>query len=210
MEPSHSSTEDTVNTGVQNSQLFSDLQTYPFQADFEFKKGLSIILGHPDRPATDSEINSEDDLVLQAKCFYFSRKAKLMSPLAFSSYKAWLKSERESESFLTGGANVEERKESDAEDTTGQPFPSDPTVSSDHNSEKGEQPKEPVYPSSFAHIVELITTGQPIPGIQQIPDTVLTGHDTSSAKPRRKKPWEKADSTTLEKEATETRNIQPV
>ena len=50
---------------------------------------------------------------------------------------------------------------------------------------------EPLYPTSFAHIVELITTGQPIPGIQDIPDTVLTGHDISSEKPRRKKPWEK-------------------
>lgn len=49
---------------------------------------------------------------------------------------------------------------------------------------------EPAYPSSFAHIVELITTGQPVPGIQQIPDTVLTGHDIASEKPRRRKPWE--------------------
>lgn len=51
-------------------------------------------------------------------------------------------------------------------------------------------PQEPAYPSSFAHIVELITTGQPIPGILEIPDTVLTGHDTASSKPRRRKPWE--------------------
>ena len=50
--------------------------------------------------------------------------------------------------------------------------------------------QEPSYPSSFAHIVELITTGQPIPGILDIPDTVLTGHDTASTKPRRRKPWE--------------------
>lgn len=52
---------------------------------------------------------------------------------------------------------------------------------------------EPAYPSSFAHIVELITTGQPIPGIQQIPDTVLTGHETLSRVTRRRKPWEKDD-----------------
>lgn len=49
---------------------------------------------------------------------------------------------------------------------------------------------EPAYPSSFAHIVELITTGQPIPGIQQIPDTVLAGHETPSKVTRRRKPWE--------------------
>jgi hypothetical protein len=39
--------------------------------------------------------------------------------------------------------------------------------------------------------VELITTGKPVPGIQQIPDTVLEGHDISSERPRRRKPWEK-------------------
>lgn len=50
---------------------------------------------------------------------------------------------------------------------------------------------QPVYPSSFARIVELITTGQPIPGIQQIPDTVLTGQETASTAQRRRKPWEK-------------------
>lgn len=54
-------------------------------------------------------------------------------------------------------------------------------------------PSEPPapYPTSFAHIVELITTGQPVPGIKEIPPTVLVGQGTEPAKPRRKKPWEK-------------------
>ena len=53
--------------------FFSTLHSYPFQTDVEFRKGLSVILRHPDRSATDAEVNSENDLVLQAKCFYFSR-----------------------------------------------------------------------------------------------------------------------------------------
>ncbi|KAJ5745558.1 hypothetical protein N7520_010740 [Penicillium odoratum] len=61
---------------------------------------------------------------------------------------------------------------------------------------------EPIYPSSFAHIVELITTGQPIPGIEQIPDTVLTGHEISSEKPRRRKPWEKDEMEPTKSEYT--------
>lgn len=47
------------------------------------------------------------------------------------------------------------------------------------------------YPTSFAHIVELITTGQPIPGIKEIPNTVLEGQGTQAEKPKRRKPWEK-------------------
>lgn len=101
----------------------------------------------------------------------FTRKNNLSPPLHPASYKAWL--------ALNAGAEESSddpmRLSRQAMESTLMQTP----------------PQEPMYPSSFAHIVELITTGQPIPGIQQIPDTVLTGHDTSSQKPRRLKPWEK-------------------
>jgi Family of unknown function (DUF5572) len=57
--------------------------------------------------------------------------------------------------------------------------------------EKSPKSIEPAYPTSFAHIVELITNNQPIPGIEEIPDTVLAGHDKPSKETRRPKPWEK-------------------
>lgn len=50
------------------------------------------------------------------------------------------------------------------------------------------------YPLSFNHIVELITAGQPIPGIKDVPDTVLEGQASQATKPKRKKPWEKSAS----------------
>ena len=43
---------------------------------------------------------------------------------------------------------------------------------------------------SFNHIVELITTGQPIPGIKDVPSTVLEGQESQSTNSGRKKPWE--------------------
>lgn len=55
------------------SDVFANLQAYPFHTDLEFRSGLSIILGHPEKPATDAEVDAESDLVLQAKCFFFSR-----------------------------------------------------------------------------------------------------------------------------------------
>lgn len=47
------------------------------------------------------------------------------------------------------------------------------------------------YPSKYQHIVDLIMQGKPIPGVKQIPDTVL-GHEASSRSDigQRKKPWE--------------------
>lgn len=60
-------------------------------------------------------------------------------------------------------------------------------------------PSEPPapYPTTFAHIVELITTGQPIPGIKEIPNTILEGQGTQAEKPKRRKPWEKDESAAV-------------
>lgn len=101
------------------------------------------------------------------------RKEKITPPINFTAYKAWLAGES-SESNPVPEQSNESSTESAAVATT----------------ESSALP-EPAYPTSFAHIVELITTGKPVPGIQQIPDTVLEGHDISSERPRRRKPWEK-------------------
>lgn len=58
-----------------DTQLFERLLSYPFDTDPEFANGLSIILGHPETPASVAEMNKDDDLVWQAKCFFFSRYA---------------------------------------------------------------------------------------------------------------------------------------
>ncbi|RAL07320.1 DUF5572 domain-containing protein [Aspergillus homomorphus CBS 101889] len=152
-------------------KLFEKLRLYPFEKDPEFALGLSIILGHPGTPASKAEIDRDDDITLQAKCFYFSRKEKLEFPVNVAGYQAWL----QARPTAVQASTVNQQQSS--------------VASAGHaNSRSGQA--EPAYPSSFAHIVELITTGQPIPGIQQVPDTVLSGQDTPSTKSKRRKPWE--------------------
>lgn len=51
---------------------------------------------------------------------------------------------------------------------------------------------EASYPTSFAHIVELITTGQPIPGIREIPNVLNAAPPSEATRPKRRKPWETA------------------
>lgn len=53
-----------------------------------------------------------------------------------------------------------------------------------------ETPPPPPYPQSFSHLVELITTGQPIPGLKVVPNTLLTGQGSKAVESKRKKPWE--------------------
>ena len=64
-----------------------------------------------------------------------------------------------------------------------------------HDPSVGTNSAEPPapYPTSFSQVVELITTGQPIPGIKDIPDTVLEGRASQATPVKRKKPWEKDD-----------------
>ena len=42
-------------------------------------------------------------------------------------------------------------------------------------------------------MVELITNGQQIPGIKEVPDTVLEGQASQQITAKRKKPWEVDD-----------------
>ena len=64
---------ETMAQTSQSSGSFERLRSYPFHTDPEFANGLAIIMGHPGTPATAVEMEREDDLVLQAKCFFFSR-----------------------------------------------------------------------------------------------------------------------------------------
>ncbi|KAL4788413.1 hypothetical protein BJX76DRAFT_109884 [Aspergillus varians] len=178
--PLHKTTSITTRTESQQPQaeIFERLWAYPFAADREFATGLAIILSHPETPASEEEIARNDDLVLQAKCYYFTRKENLASPLSFATYKAWL------EARPATGASVGESREIGSLATCASPL----SIKTDQVSTP--TPQEPAYPTSFAHIVELITTGQPVPGIQDIPDTLLTGQGAPNAKPRRLKPWE--------------------
>ncbi len=73
--PFHASTTLQTETPQHQTEVFEQLRTYPFTKDREFAAGLAIILGHPETPASEEEIARDDDLVLQAKCYYFTRYA---------------------------------------------------------------------------------------------------------------------------------------
>ncbi|KAL6233898.1 hypothetical protein BDW75DRAFT_231607 [Aspergillus navahoensis] len=179
--PSGNATIAQTESQPPQADIFEQLSTYPFSADREFAAGLAIILGHPETPASEEEIARDDDLVLQAKCYYYTRMNNLALPLDVATYKSWLKARRVS------SASIDDSQGTDSSSTSA-PSLSRPTITV--SKPTSQEPAYP-YPTSFAHIVELITTGRPVPGIQQIPDTLLTGQGAASAKPKRLKPWEK-------------------
>lgn len=104
------------------------------------------------------------ELEFQAKTFFFQRKFGIS--IDREAYENW-KSKSSAASLET--SNLAES-----------------TVGDESNNTSDEK-----YPSKYAEIVELIMSGKPIPGIIEVPDTVL-GKDAASvsSSERRKKPWE--------------------
>ncbi|OCT45648.1 hypothetical protein CLCR_01652 [Cladophialophora carrionii] len=225
--------------------IYNQVNSYPFHADREFLSGLAAILGHPDTPATPEELREKSDLVLQARCFYLSRKLNIDPPIDPAKYLEWAGSQARSstphihtqqqqqtasgthdaavgpdvsgdpQSTRTRAATDAQRVE--AEDTVpsvtssteGQrtAIASSPAVSTSPNQEA-----EPPYPTSFAAIVDLITRNLPIPGIENIPPTVLEpGTSKVDKTPRRRKPWEKdADTATTSNMEEEKHQTTPI
>ena len=66
----------------------------------------------------------------------------------------------------------------------------DPTSRNGIDSTSGDIEAPAPYPTSFSQIVELITSGKPIPGIKEVPDTVLEGQSSQPTTVKRNKPWE--------------------
>ncbi|KAF2238450.1 hypothetical protein EV356DRAFT_529427 [Viridothelium virens] len=143
---------------------YEQLENYSWDSDEDFQSGLDAILGA--NPSSEQAA----ELTLRARCFYYARKFN--RDIDFDGYKAW----RQQNLDLANGTN-----ESEIPSTQNAQAP---TVST------GQEQSAP-YPASFAQVVELISSGQPIPGIKEIPDTVLTGQETESSTAKRKKPWER-------------------
>ncbi|KAJ4402408.1 hypothetical protein N0V91_007273 [Didymella pomorum] len=155
------------------NDVFEALERYNWDDDVEFQAGLSAILGSNSSPEQAAE------LALRARCFYYARKYN--TTVDFEAYKAY-RNARGRPPPQTTGVQPLDFSESSFDAPSGvMPAPANPS-----------EPPAP-YPTSFAHIVELITTGQPIPGIKEIPNTILEGQGTQAEKPKRRKPWEKEE-----------------
>ncbi|KAK0939835.1 hypothetical protein LTR29_008572 [Friedmanniomyces endolithicus] len=165
-------TEMDPNDDLEGTYLFQQLDAYPWDDDQEFQGGLRAILGSVQDPTQLSH------LTLRAKCYYYARKAG--THVDFDGYKHWV-----------------ERNASDGASTNGVAVqPPSGTIDA-ANVEEGygnstgdggmsQAPK----PASFAEICDMISKGKPIPGIKDIPDTILEGQASDSQAQRRRKPWE--------------------
>ncbi|KAI9877752.1 MAG: hypothetical protein M1830_002917 [Pleopsidium flavum] len=165
-------TQESFTSPQSTTQIFEHLEAYSWSEDAEFQGGLTAILGPNPSP------EQADELTLRARCFYYARKFDV--PIDFSAYKTWrLQHQPSSINAHVAATNGT---------LTNYPSPLDSVTTTLPST----NPPAP-YPPTFSQIVDLITTGQPIPGIKDIPDTVLAGQETQTTTAKRSKPWEKDD-----------------
>jgi hypothetical protein len=164
---------ETDNAGSEFDQtfLYSQLDAYPWAEDEEFQGGLRAILGSVQDPA------QVEHLTLRAKCYYYARKAG--QPVDFDGYTSWV----ESGGTTNGTTGIY--------DPLLQERPIASTAVDEDTGGMGGGLADAPKPASFAEICALIQEGKPIPGIKDIPDTVLEGQASESQTQTRRKPWEK-------------------
>jgi hypothetical protein len=146
--------------------------------------GLSAILGSTTDPSQIQE------LTLRAQVFYLSRKKSI--PIDFDAYKTYLSSKSlQNPPFISNSTSISSEAPLPPPHQV-QPSepPSSTTQANESSTAPSEKPLQAPYPPTFAEIVQLITTGAPIPGIKDIPPTLLTDKATKPMASKRRKPWE--------------------
>ncbi|KAL9045003.1 MAG: hypothetical protein Q9214_001903 [Letrouitia sp. 1 TL-2023] len=157
------------------TSTFQQLESYPWSEDVDFQTGFHTIL------ESNPDSQQVENLTLRARCFYYSRKHNI--PIDFDAYRAW-RSQQSLTPVINGNSSNLAPQLPNAI-----PRPLSEALAP--------------YPTSFSQIVELITNGEPIPGIKEIPDTLLTGQESVPTTAKRTKPWEKD----LERQAPESTSL---
>ncbi|EPQ65943.1 Bgt-4540 [Blumeria graminis f. sp. tritici] len=181
------------------AKVYQKLREYEWDKDREFQDGLSAILG------SETVSTRVQDLTLRAQCFYFTRKTSI--PVSFDQYKSYLLEEGDlSDTVPSSTANNNPKLQPadslclssiDAENSDGLVPTNLPTQHhSDLSHERASMESAP-YPSTFEEIIALIMSGASIPGIRDIPSTVVPEQASLSTIPKRMKPWQKKMSTEL-------------
>lgn len=176
-------------------ESFSQFRSYDWDSDADFQAGLQAILAAQQQsdPTTSITQQARDEIALRAKAFFFQRK--FGSSVDLQKYSQWLAVQE---------GSAKEQEESASHGTTPQTEQSTdllalPSTSSD--AQEGAAEGDTPYPNKYAQIVELILSGKPIPGILDIPDTLLGMEQSSKASvQRRRKPWETVSEPEKEEE----------
>ncbi|KJZ80362.1 hypothetical protein HIM_00212 [Hirsutella minnesotensis 3608] len=181
---------DGIRSLQDQDSIFRAFDAYPWSKDKTFLSGLSAILGEPN---SQGQRGSLVDIATHARIFYYSQRIGVQ--IDFARYQAWL--------ARNPGHQPPQLVASDAQRDPS----SNPVLPWQQAAPKAElfvhrsatpAPQdgttgEPNYPMAFAEMLKLLQEGKPVPGIRQIPNTVVRDPSVKpvGARTAPRKPWEK-------------------
>lgn len=153
-------------------QVYAEFSNYDWDSFTEFQEGLTEIfqshlesLQERDPSVKTIPAAERQQLTDQAKSFFFCSSTGHI--LNLDDFYAWKRN--------NGG------KITLLDDSSKETPEADNTVTSDAP-----------YSSNYQELVDMIVSGKPVPGIKEIPDTVLSEEKSESHAEMRTKPWEKS------------------
>lgn len=161
-------------------EVYKEYLNYDWESFTEFQDGLKEILDNylenlkeSDPSATSISALDKQQLISQAKCFFYcSKSGNILNLDDFDQWKI-----HNGDKF-TKSNKIEQLPEEDVEEgDVGEEVTAD----------------DPQYSSNYQELVEMIVSGKPVPGIKDIPDTVLSDQVSKSEEKQRVKPWEKTE-----------------
>lgn len=160
---------------MDQNKVHSEFHNYDWDNFDDFNQGLKDILQNfleslqeQDPSVTTIPPAQRQQLVDQAKSFFYCSKTGNI--LNLDEYYAWRR----------------------VNDSKIQELPNEVQIKQIDNANAPESSLENApYSSNYQQLVELIVSGQPVPGIKEIPDTVLADQKSKATAQSRPKPWAK-------------------
>lgn len=178
-------------------QVYIEFLNYDWEKSEDFQKHLKELGLAAGVTSNSTSAADSNQLIEQAKSFFFCQETGHI--LSLDDYEDWKlhngdKYDRnakiieiaEDEDLKSNNDKASKETSSSARATNIEESGQANSSNGDENGEDGEPP----YSSNYQNLVELIMTGKPVPGIKEIPDTVLRDQGSVSHEQQRKKPWE--------------------
>ncbi|KAJ4254876.1 hypothetical protein NW762_009674 [Fusarium torreyae] len=193
---------DRIRALKDDNAIFTAFDTYPWKKDKMFMSGLYAILGEPGQQNPQASLA---DMAIHARVFYYAQRIGVN--IEFGAYKAWLASNTDHQPPDVLPEEYHQRDEANASsapvfDWQKAAPKTDLYVDRKAAAAQSGTQDQPNYPMGFAEMIKLLQEGKPVPGIRQIPNTIVRDPAVKPVGARAvpRKPWEKevaADAPTL-------------
>ncbi|EGX93202.1 hypothetical protein CCM_04574 [Cordyceps militaris CM01] len=173
--------------------VFHAFDSYPWTKDKAFLSGLHAILGDPNSP---NQQGSPADMAVHARIFYYSQRVGVS--IDFAAYQAWLAAQPDHTApnilppeYLASSSTNGAAAAAPVLDWQKAAPKADLYV--DRAAAAAAAGDQPAYPMAFAEMIKLLQEGKEVPGIRQIPNTIIRDPAVKpvGARTAPRKPWEK-------------------